>query len=144
MNMKTNPKGWTLPAELPNAFALPKEFRESLPDEVQQWLERVEKRVDGLTLKRIEEEADELAGEDNPEAGKLYRLGRRIYYARMQHIVEIMFPGQGVDVGIDLLWEQVCNALPGGAVSDAVSNGDCLTTNESCLNELKEAGFVVD
>jgi hypothetical protein len=41
MTMKTNAESWTLPAELPAAFALPKEFRESLPEDVQQWLASV-------------------------------------------------------------------------------------------------------
>jgi hypothetical protein len=141
MNMKTNPKGWTLPAELPPAFALPKEFRESLPDEVQQWLASVEKRIDGMTLDRIEEEADKLAGEDSPEADKLYRVGRRLFYTRMQQIVDIMFPGQGVEIGVDLLWGQTDNVLPGFAVTDAVIDGN--NNNQDCLRQLKAAGFAV-
>src|ERR1700675_1412704 len=58
--MKTNTEGWTLLAELPPAFALPNEFRQSLPAEVQEWLDSVERRIDGLTLDRIREEADQL------------------------------------------------------------------------------------
>jgi hypothetical protein len=57
-----------------------------------------------VTFDRIEREADELAGEDSPEAERLYRLGRRLFYARMQEIVDIMFPGKGIEVGINLLW----------------------------------------
>ena len=142
--MKTNPEkpdGWTLPAELPPAFAIPEQFRQSLPAEVQEWLDSVERRIDGLTLGRIEREADELAGEDNPEAEKLYRLGRRLFYARMQRIVDIMFPGQGVEVGVDLLWVQTVNPLPGGAVSDAVNDGENI--NGCCLSRLEKAGFTV-
>jgi len=131
MKMNTNPVGWTIPAELPPAFALPKEFRKSLPNEIQQWLNSVEKRIDGLTLRRIEEEATELydahgtdivetsTGEDD-----LYRLGRRLFYTRMQEIVDIMFPGRGIEVGVDLLWMQGMDEVPGGAVSDAVADGE--------------------
>jgi len=141
MNNKTdsNPKAWTLPSELPPAFALPQEFRQSLPDEVQEWLASVEKRIDGMTLRRLEEEADRLAGPDSPEAEKLYRLGRRLFYARMQQIADIMFPGQGVEVGVDLLWPQTTNTLPGGAVSDAVYDGENI--NGCCLSQLEKAGF---
>ena len=131
MKMNTNPVGWTIPAELPPAFALPKEFRKSLPNEIQQWLNSVEKRIDGLTLRRIEEEATELydahgtdivetsTGEDD-----LYRLGRRLFYTRMQEIVDIMFPGRGIEVGVDLLWMQDMDEVPGGAVSFAVADGE--------------------
>lgn len=35
-----------------------------------------------MTLERIEQEADRLAGEDSPEAEKLYRLGRRLFDTR--------------------------------------------------------------
>lgn len=124
MNMKTNPEGWTIPAELPPAFAIPEQFRQSLPPQVQEWLSSVEKRIDGLTLNRIEQEAGQLAGEDNPEAEKLYRLGRRLFYVRCQQIVDIMFPGQGIEVGVELLWMQVRNEVPGAAVSDAVMDGE--------------------
>jgi hypothetical protein len=143
--MKTNPEnpqGWTLPAELPNAFALPVEFRQTLPAEVQEWLDSVEKRIDGMTVARIEAEADKLAGEDNPEAERLYRLGRRLFYTRCQQIVDIMFPGQGVEFGVDLLWMQVTNELPGGAVSDALMDSENI--NGNCLIELKRAGVAVD
>jgi hypothetical protein len=122
--MKTNPEGWTIPAEFPPAFALPEQFRQPLPAEVQQWLDSVEKRIDGLTLDRIEQEAGQLAGDDNPAAEKFYRLGRRRLYTRMQQIVDIMFSGKGVEVGIDLLRVQVTNELPGGAVSDALMDGE--------------------
>jgi hypothetical protein len=142
MSEKPNPEGWTLPAELPPAFALPTQFRQSLPTEVQQWLNRVENHIDGMTLGRIEREADELAGEDSPEARKLYRLGRRLFYTRMQQILDIMFPGLGVEVGIDLLWVQVTNELPGGAVSDALMDGENI--NKNCLIDLKDAGVAVD
>jgi hypothetical protein len=139
--MKTNSEAWTLPAEFPPAFALPEQFRQSLPVEVQQWLDSVEKRIDGMTIGRIEREADELAGEDSPEAGRLYRLGRRLFYARAQQILNIMFPGQGVEIGVDLLWGQVTNELPGGAVSDALMDGENI--NGHCLTDLKAAGFAV-
>src|ERR1700731_3354272 len=119
-----NPEGWMLPAELPPAFELPQQFRQSLPAEVQEWLASVEKRIDGLTLECIEDEADKLAGEDSPEAERVYRLGRRLFYTRMQEITDIMFPGQGVEIGVDLLWGQTENALPGGAVTDAVIDGE--------------------
>ena len=146
-----NPKGWTLPAEIPPAFALPQQFRELLPAEVQQWLDSVEKRIDGMTLESIEDEADRLIGHlDNPgeipdgdwdEAAKLYRLGRRIFYNRMQQIVGIMFPEEVVEIGVDLLWTQTTNTLPGGAVTDAVINGEGLNTN--CLRRLKDVGFAL-
>jgi hypothetical protein len=137
-----NPPTWTLPAEIPPAFTLPQEFRQSLPAEVQEWLASVEKRIDGMTLGRIEREADELAGDDSPETGRLYRLGRRLFYTRMQQIVDIMFPSQGVEVGVDLLWGHVTNELPGGAVSDALMDGENI--NRNCLINLKEAGFAVN
>jgi len=121
-----NPKGWTLPAELPDAFALPVEFRQSLPDEVKQWLASVQKRIDGMTLRRIKREAAELAGEDSPEAAKLYRLGRRLFYVRMQQIVELAFPGQGVEVGIDLVCGPAINVLPGFAVTNAIMDDEDL------------------
>jgi len=92
-----------------------------------------------LSLQRIELEADKLAGPDSPEAEKLYRLGRRLFYVRMQQIVELMFPGQGVEVGVDLLWLQTVNTLPGGAVSDAVMDGEGI--NDCCLSQLAKAGF---
>jgi hypothetical protein len=144
MNMKPNlenPKGWTLPAELPSAFALPKEFRESLPDEVQQWLNSVERRIDGLPLDRIEKEAEELAGEDSPEAERLYRLGRRLFYTRLQQICDLMFPGQGIEFGVDLLWEQTIRTLPGGAITNALCDGENI--NGCCLSRLEKAGFEV-
>ncbi len=136
-----NPKGWTLPAELPPAFALPTQYRQSLPAEVREWLNSVEKRIDGLTLKRIEREADELAGEDSPEAGKVYQLGRRLFYIRMQQIVDIMFPGQGLEVGIDLGYGQSTNVLPGWAVTDAVMDGDNISSISRRQQE--EAGIAV-
>jgi hypothetical protein len=147
--MKTNPenfKNWRLPVELPSAFALPKEFRESLPDEVQEWLASVEKRIDGMTLETIENEANELVEEeldqkDSVVAFALYQLGRRLFYARMQQIVEIMFPEEGIEIGIDLLWPQNRETLPGGAVSEAVMNGEGINTR--CLKYLKEVGFAV-
>jgi hypothetical protein len=142
MSNSENPEAWTLPAELPPAFELPGQFRQSLPNEVRQWLASVEKRIDGLTLRRIEREADELAGDDNPEAGKLYRLGRRLFFTRMQQIVEIMFPRAGVEIGINLLWEEVCNETPGGAVSNAVIDGENI--NNGLLEGLEKAGFVVN
>jgi hypothetical protein len=58
----------------------------------------------------------------------------------MQQIVDIMFPGQGVEVGIDLLWGEVENELPGGAVSDALIDGENI--NRNCLIDRTEAsGF---
>jgi hypothetical protein len=106
--------------ELPPAFALPQEFRQSLPAEGQEWFASVEKRIDGMTLGRIEIEADELAGEDSPEADKLYWLGRRLFYVRCQQITELMFPDQGVEFGVDLFWDPTENTLPGGAVTNAL------------------------
>jgi hypothetical protein len=55
--------------------------------------------------------------------------------------VDIMFPGQGVEVGIDLLWGDVTNELPGGAVSDALMDGENI--NGNCLRQLQAAGFAV-
>lgn len=74
------------------------------------------------------------------QTSNLYRLGRRIFYVRMQQIVDIMFPARGVEVGVDLLWAQT-NTLPGGAVSDALMDGENI--NRNCLSELKAAGFAV-
>jgi hypothetical protein len=146
--MENNPENWTIPAELPAAFELPQPFRQSLPNEVQEWLDSVEKRIDGLTLQRIEEEANRLydaVGPNVTEGGldddDLYRFGRRLFYVRMQQIVELMFPGQGVEVGVDLLWSQTTNDLPGSAVTTAVVNGEDLNTG--CLKQLKAAGFSV-
>jgi hypothetical protein len=131
MGKKTNPDGWTIPAELPPAFELPQHFRQSLPTEVQEWLDSVEKRIDGLTLKRIQKEAFKLYDEKGPNITEgslddddLYRFGRRLFYVRMQQILNIMFPGQGVEVGVDLLWMQDKNTVPGGAVSEAVIDGE--------------------
>jgi hypothetical protein len=141
--MKTNPENfqdWTLPVEIPSAFALPEQFRQSLPAEVQEWLASVEKRIDGMTLGRIEDEAEDLVEKDC-RGLVLYQLGRRLFYTRMQQIVDIMFPEEGVEIGADLLWTQNKDTLPGGAVSDAVVNGDGINTG--CLKELKEAGFSV-
>jgi hypothetical protein len=107
--------------DLPPAFALPQEFRQSLPAEVQEWLASVEKRIDGMTLDRIQEEAEDLIGQvDSPESQKLYQLGRRIFYTRMQQITELALPGQGTEIGVNLLWEQTINTLPGGAVTNAL------------------------
>lgn len=146
--MKINPQDWTLPAELRPAFELPQQFRQSLPSEVQEWLASVEKRIDAMTLDRIEKEAIRLYDADGPDVTEdglddddLYRLGRRIFYTRCQQIVDIMFPGQGIEFGVDLLWGQAYNMLPGAAVSDAVADGEALNTE--CLANLKEAGFVV-
>jgi hypothetical protein len=146
--MKTNPenpKGWTLPAEIPPAFALPQEFRQSLPPEVQQWLASVEKRIDGLTLKRIEEEAYKLYDEEGPDITEdsldnddLYRLGRRIFYARIQQIIDIIFPDRRIELGIDVLWGQTTNVLPGWAVTDAVMDGDNVSRRQQ-----EEAGIAV-
>jgi hypothetical protein len=141
--MKTNPenlKDWTLPAEIPPAFALPQSFRQSLAPEVQEWLNSVEKRIDGLTLERIADEAEELAEEDS-RADTLYLLARRLFYNRMQQIVDIMFPDQDIEIGVDLLWGQTDNVLPGFAVSDAVINGEGINTG--CLRRLKKAGFTL-
>jgi hypothetical protein len=142
MNMETNPENpptWNLPAELPNAFALPAEFRQSLPAEIKEWLDSVEKRIDGMTLDRIEGEAGQLAGEDNPEGERLYRLGRRIFYARLQQIADIIFPGQGVEVGIDMICRETLNEFPGGTVSDAINSGEGLEGYSE--SELKTVGF---
>jgi hypothetical protein len=109
--------------EPPPAFALPQEYRQSLPSEVQQWLKSVEKRIDGLTLRRIEEEAEELGGDGSAEEGTLYRLGRRLFYTRMQQIFDLMMPGQHDEIGIDITWEESLEALPGWAVTDAVHKG---------------------
>jgi hypothetical protein len=139
MNMKTNPERWTLPMDLPGAFTLPKEFRESLQAEAQEWLNGIEKRIDGLTLDRIQEEAEEEAEGDSVARDTLYLLGRRLFYTRMQQIVELMFPDQDIEVGIDLLWTQTSNELPGAAVSGAVINGEGINTG--CLKRLEHAGF---
>jgi hypothetical protein len=147
--MKTNPEnpqGWPLPAELPPAFELSQQFRESLPDEVQQWLASVEKRIDGMTLERIDNEAEELVEEELDQKDTclhfaLYQLGRRLFYTRCQQIVELMFPQEGIEFGVDLLWPQDKETLPGGAVSDAVMNGEGINTR--CLKYLKEVGFAV-
>jgi hypothetical protein len=144
MNVKTNPediKNWKLPVELPPAFALPKEFQESLPAEVQEWLASVEKRIDGLTLDRIQEEAEEYCEDDPFHAFMLYRLGRRLFYTRMQQIVDIMFPQEVIEIGVDLLWTQTIGTLPGGAVTNAISDGENI--NGDCLRHLQEMGFSV-
>ncbi len=147
--MKTNPenfKNWRLPVALPSAFALPKEFRESLPDEVQEWLASVEKRIDGMTLERIENEAEELVEEvldkkDGFVAVMLYQLGRRLFYTRCQQIVELMFSEELVEFGVDLLWSQTTNDLPGSAVTTAVVNGEGINTE--CIRRLKSVGFAL-
>jgi hypothetical protein len=136
---------------IPPAFKLPPQFQQSLPSEVQEWLASVEKRIDGMTLDRIEEEAnrlddtlDEAPGVDadpEPISGELYRLGRRLFYTRMQQIVDIMFPDEGVEIGVDLLWEQTTNELPGAAVTNAVINGNGYNTD--CLKQLKHVGFTL-
>jgi hypothetical protein len=141
MNMKTNPESWTLPMDLPAAFALPQEFRQSLQAEAQEWLNGSEKRIDGLTLDRIQEEAEEEAEGDSVARDTLYLLGRRLFYTRMQQIVELMFPEHDVEVGIDLLWTQTTNELPGAAVSNAVINGEGLNTG--CLRRLERAGVAL-
>lgn len=46
MNNKSNSEGWTLPAELPCAFELPEQFRQTLPPQVQEWLNSVQKRIE--------------------------------------------------------------------------------------------------
>jgi hypothetical protein len=132
--MKTNPEnpeGWTLPAGLPTTFSIPQPFRESLAPKIQEWLNSVEKRIDGLTLKRIEEEAYKLYDEEGPDITEdsldnddLYRLGRRIFYARMQQIIDIIFPDRCIELGIDVLWGQTTNVLPGWAVTDALMDGE--------------------
>lgn len=144
MNMKTNPEGWTLPVELPPAFALPQEFRQSLPPQVQEWLNSVEKRIDGMTLEYIKNEADELCEEGEYLGGSfmLYRLGRRLFYTRCQQLIDIMFPQEVIEFGVDLLWGQADNMLPGAAISDAVADGEGLNTN--CLSYLKDVGFAVE
>ena len=131
MNMKTNPESWTLPGEFPNAFELPQQFRKSLPQIVQEWLNSVEKRIDGMTLGRIEAEANKVYDEHGPNVtdgslddSDLYRLGRRLFYTRMQQILNIMFPDQRVEIGVDVLWMQDKQTLPGGAVSEVVMDGE--------------------
>jgi hypothetical protein len=142
---KTNPENSgnfaPIPSELPPAFSLPQEFRQSLPAEVQEWLNSVEKRIDGLTLDRIQEEAEEFCEEDPHHAFMLYRLGRRLFYTRMQQIVDIMFPQEVVEIGVDLLWTQTIGTLPGGAVTNAISDGENI--NGDCLRQLQAAGFAV-
>jgi hypothetical protein len=155
--LRNNPSEQVQPPEsmnitlIPPAFKLPPQFQRSLPNEVQQWLASVEKRIDAMTLERIEEEANRLddtlneaRGPDadpEPISDKLYRLGRRIFYTRMQQIVHIMFPDEGVEVGVDLLWAQTTNELPGAAVTNAVINGNGYNTD--CLMTLKQAGFAL-
>jgi hypothetical protein len=94
-----------------------------------------------MTLARIEHEANKLAGEDSPESAKLFRLGRRIFNVRMQEIVELMFPGQGIEVGMDLLWGQCTNVLPGFAVTDAVMDGE--GRNPVDLSKLEDEEFAI-
>jgi hypothetical protein len=126
-NMEPTPenlKGWTLPAELPNAFALPVEFRQSLPTLVQEWLDAVEKRIDGEADELYDTHGTDIAETSNAGAYDLYRLGRRLFYTRCQQILDIMFPGRGVEVGVDLLWLRDKSTLPGGAVSEMVMDGE--------------------
>ena len=57
MNLKNdpeNPERWTLPIDLPSAFALPQEFRQSLPDEAQEWLASAFDRVASRDLRTAE------------------------------------------------------------------------------------------
>jgi hypothetical protein len=128
--------------ELPPAFAIPQEYRQSLPAEVQEWLASVEMRIDGLTLRRIEKEAEELAGDGSPEEGTLYRLGRRLFYNRMQQIFDLMLPGQHDEIGIDITWEETMDALPGWAVTDAVTKG--YVFSDADLSQEERAGVEVD
>lgn len=145
MNTKSNPEGTAGFPPFPSPFEIPQEFRQTIPVNIQRWLADIERRIDGLTLDVIEKEAEQyVRSEFGDEFGSewaepLYRLGRRAFYTRMQQIVDIMFPGQGIEVGIDLLWGQTTNDLPGSAVTTAVVNGEGLNTG--CVRQLKKAGF---
>ena len=47
----------------------------------------------------------------------------RLFYTRMQQIFDLMLPGQHDEIGIDTTWEITMEALPGWAVTDAVTKG---------------------
>jgi hypothetical protein len=95
----------TTGAELPSLFAIPQEFRNSLPAQVQVWLGSVEGRIDGLHLEDIEEEAEQIAG-DTGSARRLFQIARRLFFRRVQEIIRIMDPSFDLEVGVDLPLEQ--------------------------------------
>jgi hypothetical protein len=107
--------------QIPSSFAIPREFRSTLPGDVQTWLDSVESRIDGLTLGRIQEEAKEITGQTG-DSRQLFKLGRRVFYDRMQHILDILHPG--LEVGIDILWNACSDDVPGSAVVWALNDFD--------------------
>jgi hypothetical protein len=116
--------------QIPSIFELPESVRSTLPDNVKQWLTGLEARVDGLTIKRIEKEAKKLAG-PTEDWKKIYRLGRRVFYARLQTIFDIAYPDSNLEVGIDLIFRPYRTDIPGAAVDHIMfgeepSNGDVL------------------
>ena len=66
----------------------------------------------------------------------LFLLGRRIFYNRCQQILEIMYPGREIEIGIDLIWQYNTSDIPGAVVSEALNDGDNI--NRHCMNLLME------
>jgi hypothetical protein len=100
--------------ELPSLFAIPQEFRNSLPTQVQIWLGSAEGRIDGLHLEDIEEEAQQIASETG-NAGKLFRIARRLFFRRVEQIIRIMDPDTELELAIDLPFGEVYGETPGHA-----------------------------
>jgi len=116
--------------KIPSIFTIPADVRTALPGDVQTWLTSVETRVDGMTLPKIEKEAKGVAGSVG-DPKRIYRLGRRVFYARLQAIWDIMYPDSGLEVGIDLLCNPFGTDIPGAVVNNILfgeepSNGDVL------------------
>jgi hypothetical protein len=53
---------------------------------------------------------------------KVYRLGRRLFYARIQEIFDIMYPDSGLEVGIDLLCNPCDCDIPGAVIDQILHN----------------------
>jgi hypothetical protein len=121
---------------IPSIFELPESVRSTLPDNVKHWMTGVEARVDGMTLPKIEKEAKKLAG-PTEDWKKIYRLGRRVFYGRLQAIWDIAYPDSGLEVGIDIICRPFWTDVP-GAVIDDILHGE----EPSNSDVLEEAGIL--
>jgi len=123
--------------EIPSIFELPSDFLAKLPENIVRWLGALRQDIDGYDLERLKKQAEEIAGPTG-DAEKIYRIGRRAFYRRMQEIVDLMYSGSGLEVGIDLIWEQTSDQIPGDAVGWMLK-GDKPRSNKEVLAEFSKA-----
>jgi hypothetical protein len=131
--------------DIPNIFTIPESVISTLPDNVKHWLTGLEARADGLVLPKIEKEARKLAG-PTEDWKKIYRLGRRVFYAQLQRIWDITYPDSGLEIGTDLICRPFGTDVPGAVINNILfgeepDNSDVLQKSgilDNCGQPVKE------